>query len=457
MSNKSKYKGVIFDLDQTLANTEDYCLPKESCQENCEQYAEWHLYEFLRPHLKIISWNEFETQYQLAKSQVKMILKGTAASHNRYLYIQRTLENLGVRFSPELVYNATNKYWDHILTNMKLFPKVLETLKRIKESHFVTAVLSDLTADIQIQKLSKLKINKYIDLLITSEEANADKPDIRPFTLALEKMNMEHTEVLMVGNNPKTDIAGSEKTKIDSVLFDFNIIYPQFAGRKISDFEEILDIISITQQSYSSKKLVIFDLMGTITTDPHLIRSTLSSVLKSQNVPFEYHSVKEMYEKLKVGSISDAEFWNGIGIPEENHQGYEDMLIDKIEMRQEAPQIIKNIQKKSHTAVLSNIPSTWGRRIAEKFNLDSYFDALVFSGDYKTKKPDSKLYKIVLSKFPGVNPAQTYIVDNELGDLKAAKHHIMNTIWLEVEDKDTLYVPDFVVGDLNDILKILAV
>lgn len=437
----NNHKGVIFDLDQTLANTEDFVISSNTGSENSENFAEWHLYEFLKPHLRIISWNEFCETYLEAKSQIKKLLQGTAASHNRYLYVQRTLEILGVRFTPQLIYNATEIYWNHILSKMALFPNVKKTLKKLKQFHVVTAVLTDLTADIQVQKLAKLKIQNCIDLLVTSEEAGADKPDVLPFKLALDKMGLVQEDVVMIGNNPKTDIAGAKNAGIRPILYDYYNKYPKFKGEKISDFSKTLDVLKISTLDYSPKPLVIFDLIGTLTTEPHLVRKTLSQVLAKNNIKVEYQKVKTLYEKLKVGAITDEDFWLGVGARPEEQGSLEDRLIDQIQLRQESMQAISDVSRNCYTAILSNIPSRWGERITMKYDLRNHVDETVFSGDHKKKKPDPELFKIVLSKFPNVNPSKTYIIDNELGDLRAAKYHIMNTIWLDIEKKDSLFVP----------------
>jgi len=452
MSKDKSYKGVIFDLDQTLANTEDYTLSSEG-DTDCKKYAEWQLYSFLKPYLKVIDWRAFQSIYAQAKEEVKSQLEGTAASHNRYLYIQRSLELTGLNFSPQLVLDATNVYWNYIINKMRLFPEVEKTLKTIKESHLTTAVLSDLTADIQIKKLSKLGIDRYIDLLVTSEEARADKPDLKPFLLVLRKMNCSPKEALMVGNNPKTDITGATRAGMNSLLYDYYNKYPDFKGEKTRKFSDVIKHLGIGASRYSSKSLLIFDLVGTLTTESHLVRDTLRKVLQKKKIRYNYSVAKKAYEALKVSEISDDEFWGKIGVPHDIQLDTEIVLINAIKLRSDVTSILSSLHQKHKTALLSNIPSRWGNLITQKFNLYKYFDTLVFSGDHKTKKPDPKLYRFVLSQFPEINPSNVFIIDNELGDLKAAKNYLMKTIWLRIESPDEYFVPDSIIGSLSDLKK----
>ena len=68
---------------------------------------------------------------------------------------------------------------------MKLRKGVLKVQKELKEQRIKTAVVSDLTTHIQLRKMDKLRISKYIDFLVTSEEAGSEKPHAVMFLLAL--------------------------------------------------------------------------------------------------------------------------------------------------------------------------------------------------------------------------------------------------------------------------------
>jgi HAD superfamily hydrolase (TIGR01509 family) len=454
---KNKYDGAIFDLDQTLANTEDFILSSPDDIDEPKKYAEWHVFSYLKPKLKIINWPEFLQEYFKARSQIKEDLTHTAASHNRYLYIQRTLENIGLQFSPDLVYKATQVYWDHVINNMSLFPFVEIVLKRVKLNNMITGVVSDLTADIQIKKLEALGIAQYIDYLVTSEEALADKPDPRPIKLLLEKMELNNSEVVLIGNNPKTDIQGARNSGIDSVLFDYYDKYPNFIGNRINKFSDLLNMFNIENKSYSSDKLFVSDLFGTLTTEPRLRSVSLNNVLKSFGLKLEDTKVKKLYEDYKVSKISDNEFWRALGITESQIPKAEKLLLEQIEIRPDVKSTLKAIKKNYRTAILSNVPSRWGQLVVEKLNLDEFFEEIVFSGDYKTKKPDPKLYNVLLNKFHELNPSNIYYIDNEIGDLKAAKDLMLNTIWLEIkgEKQESGYIPDEVIADFKDVLNVL--
>jgi putative hydrolase of the HAD superfamily len=454
---RNKYNGVIFDLDQTLANTEDFNLSHPIGDKGQKKYAEWYVWDFLKPQLKIISWSVFQEVYFQSRQEIKNHLENTAASHNRYLYIQRTLENLGLQFCPKLVYKATQKYWGYIIQNAELFPFVNIVLKRIKYAHMKIGVVSDLTADIQIRKLKKLNIAGFIDYLVTSEETLVDKPHPRPIRLLLEKMELEPKDVILVGNNPKSDIKGAENVGIRSFLFDFYDKYPDFEGEKIDKFPDLLKILEIDDREYNFEKLFVSDLFGTLTVEGSLCTKTVRTVLDELEVSCDTATLKKNYELYKVAQISNQEFWTSVGVTKDNIDKAESLLLNKIKIRPKVRSIIETIAKNFNTAIISNVPLEWGDKVVEKFDLEDLFDAIIFSGKYKLKKPDPKIYRVLLSKFENINPSNVFYLDNELGDLKPTKNLMFKTIWLDVKTSEKVlgYIPNFVIQDVDQILDII--
>jgi len=93
--------------------------------------------------------------------------------------------------------------------------------------------------------------------------------------------------------------------------------------------------------------------------------------------------------------------------------------------------------------------------LSEKFNFKEFFDEIVFSGDYKVKKPDHQIYKILVDKFPEISPSNVFFVDDDLEKLKSAKDYLMKTIWLQSNEISTDFVPDFVIQDITEVKDIV--
>jgi len=102
---------------------------------------------------------------------------------------------------------------------------------------------------------------------------------------------------------------------------------------------------------------------------------------------------------------------------------------------------------------LSNFPKEWGDYLVKKFELDKYFSIIVFSGEYKTRKPNEELYKIFIEKSKA-RPQNCYFVDDSLINLKEARFLLMKTIWRKKEKQEILFIPDFVIKKVSDLEKI---
>ncbi len=200
-------KGVLFDLDNTLYN-----------YDSAPGVALGAVHREVKKHINI-SYPKFLELFKQSRDEVHKELDGTGASHNRTLYFQRMLEKIHEKLMPKIILRLSKVYWNTLLSEMKLNPNVEDVLQYCKKNNIKIAIVSDLTVDIQLKKIKTLKIEKYIDALVTSEEAGREKPHSIMFFLALNKLGLLPKEVIMVGDNRNTDIKGANSVGIPSVLF----------------------------------------------------------------------------------------------------------------------------------------------------------------------------------------------------------------------------------------------
>ena len=159
---------------------------------------------------------EFDQAFEQARIQVKRRLKNTASSHSRLLYLQRMLEIMGLGSQVLLALDFEQTYWRTFLSNAVLFDDVKELLDDIRLLGIPTAIVTDLTAQIQFRKVVYFGLDHYFDYIVTSEEAGFDKPHEAPFQIALEKMRPKGDCIWMIGDNPVSDIRGARE-KINAV------------------------------------------------------------------------------------------------------------------------------------------------------------------------------------------------------------------------------------------------
>lgn len=156
---------------------------------------------------------QFESVFQKAREEIKSRLNHTASSHSRLLYLQRMLEMMGLGSQVLRVLDFEQTYWRTFLSHAELFDGIKELLDDLRLLGIATAIVTDLTAQIQFRKIIYFDLDHHFDYIITSEEAGHDKPHLAPFQLALEKLNIKKNECIwMIGDNPINDIKGARES-----------------------------------------------------------------------------------------------------------------------------------------------------------------------------------------------------------------------------------------------------
>jgi HAD superfamily hydrolase (TIGR01549 family) len=193
-------KAVLLDFDNTI-------YPYEPPHEAAMAYVR-------RAMIRDYSLPEadFDLQFAKARDQVKRQLGATASSHSRLLYFKRTLELLGLGSQIQAALNLEQVYWRTFFSRIEVFPGVVDFLEDLRLAAIPLAVITDLTAQIQLRKIVYLGLDHYLDVVVTSEEAGADKPDPRLFCVALEKLLVHERPVWFIGDNPTADMLGAKKS-----------------------------------------------------------------------------------------------------------------------------------------------------------------------------------------------------------------------------------------------------
>jgi HAD superfamily hydrolase (TIGR01549 family) len=222
-----RFKSILVDLDDTLYDYNQSHKPaKLAALLELEKITQRPIFEL-------------EKLYRKAQDRVKLVLSGTASCHNRLLYFQTMLELLKMKTTPTAL-KLYELYWDEFLKNICLRDGVLDFLK-FASSNARICIITNLTAEIQYKKLETLKISKYVDFIVTSEEVGKEKPHPKTFSIALNKLGNNIHDVCMIGDDWENDIIVASKLGIESFWLDeYNEekTLPKQA-RKFNNFKEL--------------------------------------------------------------------------------------------------------------------------------------------------------------------------------------------------------------------------
>jgi putative hydrolase of the HAD superfamily len=191
---------------------------------------------------------EFDDAYNDARAEIKRRLGSTASSHNRLLYFQRLLERLGLGSQIGYALELEQAYWSHFLSAASLRPQVVEFLDDLRLNGVPAVAVTDLTAAIQFRKMLFWQLDRYLDWIVTSEEAGCEKPAHQVFELALAKLGGIEGSVWMIGDDAEADIRGG-KEAIDAVTIQIigkGDSSTSSADVCISSFQELRMLLSST-------------------------------------------------------------------------------------------------------------------------------------------------------------------------------------------------------------------
>lgn len=114
-------------------------------------------------------------------------------------------------FKYKVLAAALNAYLLTKYQNMKSYPKVETTLKKLKAKGLKLAIVTDAPKLKAYQRLHAMNITKYFDVVVGFEDTNRQKPNNMPFKQALKELKVKPEETIHIGDYMERDIAGAKK------------------------------------------------------------------------------------------------------------------------------------------------------------------------------------------------------------------------------------------------------
>ena len=108
-------------------------------------------------------------------------------------------------------YNIDNSMRSELLNLYKVlspFTEVRDTIKKLKQSNYKLAILSNGTPDLLNELVVSNQLKDIFDDIFSVEEAGIFKPDSKVYDLPINKYNIEKNEVLFLSANT-WDVSGA--------------------------------------------------------------------------------------------------------------------------------------------------------------------------------------------------------------------------------------------------------
>ena len=143
---------------------------------------------------------------------------------------------------------------------------------------------------------------------------------------------------------------------------------------------------------------IIFDVMGVIFREGDDVNNLLIPYVKGINPNFRPNKIREIYVRASAGEISSKEFWDQIGFGTQYPAIEREFLNHWFTLDPDFKSIASRLKEKYRLGILSNDLGAWSSFLREKYALNSLFDAVVISGDVGCRKPDRRIFEILLQK-----------------------------------------------------------
>ena len=218
-----KIKAIIFDAYGTLFDVNsaaEKC--KEKLGDKWEGFANY--------------WRTTQLEYTWLRSLMRR--------HKDFWQITEDSLDKSMNF-----YNIDNSMRSELLNLYKVlspFTEVRDTLKKLKQSKYKLAILSNGTPDLLNELVVSNQLKDIFDDIFSVEEAGIFKPDSKVYDLPINKYNIEKNEVLFLSANT-WDVSGAGNYGYNTVwvnrnnnIFDKLDFEP---NQQISNLSELLDLI----------------------------------------------------------------------------------------------------------------------------------------------------------------------------------------------------------------------
>ncbi|MFS1512918.1 HAD family hydrolase [Chengkuizengella sp. SCS-71B] len=185
---------IFFDIDETLLDFKE-----------AEYQGVKKLYNKFTDIFKITEEEFYDHWCAIGKKHFTRFLKGALTFEEQK--IERIKEVFHL-FETSLDDIKAKQYFQiylaHFEESWTVFDDVFPCLQQLQD--YRLGIITNGDAQQQIQKLKKIGVYDYFEIIVSASEVGAAKPNSKIFRLACERANVKPTESVYVGDDLKTDI-----------------------------------------------------------------------------------------------------------------------------------------------------------------------------------------------------------------------------------------------------------
>ena len=169
----------------------------------------------------------------------------TKTQDMRIQYRQTFLTSLRLDTVAELREPLNNLWQASIMRRHNaIYPDVLPTLRALRQRGYKLAVVSNWDDSLQ-SHCDELGLTPLFDTIVGSLYVGFEKPDVRIFQVALERLNLRPEQVIHIGDMYPSDIVGARRAGIRPILLDRFDLQSGADCLRIRSLEQVLEALPV--------------------------------------------------------------------------------------------------------------------------------------------------------------------------------------------------------------------
>jgi len=213
-NEEKKYKAIFFDFGGTLMCAEsDNVAHIHMMKEVIQRYnlsaspedmvTKYNSYLFTK-EMTLLDTDPEEKSFTPLRESTKKAFKGVLTEYN-------------IQPSKEDFQWFGKSFFENHKKHIKLFPKTLPILRKLKKTNLHVGIISDIDKDFQEFQFKIFGISEIFDSITTSEEVQSYKPESKIFQVALNKAGCRGEESIIIGDSYKKDIVGGKNMGMTTI------------------------------------------------------------------------------------------------------------------------------------------------------------------------------------------------------------------------------------------------
>ena len=202
-------RAVLFDLDDTLFDHRHCARSALRALHAAHPAFQSHPFDgFERLHARLLE----ELHRRVALGQMPL----EVARQERF---RRLFDAMGAPADDDTIVHAAVTYRDGYQRLRQPVSGAAALLAAVRD-HAPIGIVSNNLLEEQQDKLRHCGLDRYVDVLVVSEEAGVSKPDPRIFEIALDRLGFTADVTVMIGDSWTADVAGARAAGIRAIWFN---------------------------------------------------------------------------------------------------------------------------------------------------------------------------------------------------------------------------------------------